>query len=123
MIKELTHAERQMIIEHTKQVAASMTTHRKGRYEFKAKQPNFSGVANFSSDISDFGSFDGIYDGEDIAEYNAKAKEVAAMSQIRRLTLSSTIKDNLKQWILKSNNISKRNRAAKLEAQKSFDNR
>lgn len=125
-MKELTADERQDLIEHTKRIAASMKTHRKGRYNFGGSSPaqsNFSAVANFSSDYSDFGSFDGIYDGEDIAQYNAGAKEVAAMSEIRRLTLSSTIKDNLKQWILKKNNISNRNRAAKMEAQKAFDNR
>lgn len=121
-MNELTADERQEIIEHTKRIAANMKTHRKGRYDFKSNQSNFSGVANFSSDYSDFGSPDGIYDGEDFAEYNAKAKEVAAMSEIKKLTLVHSIKANLKEWILKKNNISNRNRAAKAEAQKAFDN-
>ena len=122
---ELTAAERQEIIEHTKRFAATMKTHCNGRYEFKAKQPNFSSV-NFSADIEDVGNeeFSFMNDAEfNFAAYNQAAKQQAAFSQLKKLTLTHSIKDNLKEWILKKNNISKRNRAAKLEAQKAFDNR
>lgn len=52
----------------------------------------------------------------DFASFNEKAKQEAAMSEIRRLTLSHTIRDNLRQWILKKNAIAKRNRERKAEA-------
>lgn len=124
MIRNLTPQEKAEIQAITDVHAASLKTHpTKGKYDFKAKQSNFSSVANFSSDYSDFGSFDGIYDGEDTAEYNAKAREVASMSDIRRLTLAHSIKSNLQEWILKKNNIVKRNRAAKAERQKEFEKR
>jgi hypothetical protein len=87
-------------------------------------QSNFSSV-NFSADVEDVGNeeFSFMNDVEfNFADYNKAAKEQVAFAQIRKLTLTHSIKDNLKQWILKKNNISKRNRAAKLEAQKSFDN-
>lgn len=122
-MKTLTNAEKADIQALTDAYAASVKTHpTKGKHDFKGSETE-SNFANFSADIADFGSFDGIYDGNDIAEYNAKAKEVAAMSQIRKLTLAHSIQANLKEWILKKNNISKRNRAAKLEAQKAFGNR
>ena len=123
MLKELTHAERLEIIEHTKRFAANMKTHRKGRYEFKSNFATFS-----AGYVEDFGNPEsaesGIYDDcSTFAEYNAKAREVSSFAEIRKLTLVHSIQSNLKEWILKKNNVSKRNRAAKLEAQKAFSNR
>jgi uncharacterized membrane-anchored protein YjiN (DUF445 family) len=99
------------------------------KQKFLASSNFSSATANFSAafDTSDVGNPEmtdySVYDNcSTFAEYSAKAKEVVAFAEIRKLSLTHSIKDNLKQWILKKNNISKRNRAAKLEAQKAFDN-
>ena len=99
--------------------------------ELKAKflSGNFSSV-NFSANpyVEDCGNPDGnesgIYDDcQTFAEYNTKAREQVAFGRIKSLVANSNVQKSLKEWILKKNNISKRNRAAKLEAQKQFEKR
>ncbi len=109
--------------------AAANETEKKRRIdELKAKflTGNFSSVANFSNSgyCEDNGNESGIYDDcQTFAEYNTKAREQVAFGRIKSLVANSNVQKSLKEWILKKNNTSKRNRAAKLEAQKAFSNR
>lgn len=104
------------------------------KHKFLSGQSNFSSVnfaadnfhappVNFAADMSDFGNPSGVYEADDYEDYSRQAKAEFAIQQIRRLTLSSTIKDNLKEWILKRNAITKRNRERKAEQQKAFAER
>jgi hypothetical protein len=109
--------------------AAANETEKKRRIdELKAKflTGNFSSVANFSNSgyCEDNGSETGIYDDcQTFADFNTNARQQVAFSKIKSLVANSNVQKSLKEWILKKNNISKKNRAAKLEAQKAFSNR
>ena len=87
---------------------------------------NFSGVAfaavedSGNPEMTDYSIYD---DCQTFADFNTKAREQVAFGRIKSLVANSNVQKSLKEWILKKNNIVKRNRAAKLEAQKSFSNR
>ena len=70
---------------------------------------NFSSV-NFSSEIADMGSPDGIYEC-DFATFNNLAKEKAAFDNIRRLTVVHSVKDSIKKFLLQRNSVVAANRA------------
>ena len=120
MLKELTHAERLEIIEHTKRFAASMKTHRNGRYEFKAKQPNFSSV-NFSADIEDVGNeeFSFMNDAQfNFADYNKAAKANFGLAEVKNIVARHNVRDSVRAYALQRNEIIKRNKAKKAEKDK-----
>ncbi len=79
------------------------------------EQSNFSAVARFSADIADCGNESGVYDSDDFATFNIKAKEKAAFDDIKRLTLVHSVKDSVRQYILQSNSVRAANRAKKAE--------
>ena len=72
-------------------------------------QSNFSSV-NFSAEIADFGSPEGIYEC-DFATFNNLAKEKAAFDNIRRLTVVHSVKDSIKKFLLQRNSVVAANRA------------
>ncbi len=79
------------------------------------EQSNFSAVARFSADIADCGNESGVYDSDDFATFNQKAKEFTAIQNIKRLTLIHSVKDSVRQYILQSNSVRAANRAKKAE--------
>ena len=79
MIKELTDEERQEIIEHTKRIAATMKTHRKGRYEFKAKNSNFATFAFAATE--DIGNPDNAFFDDEANGY----QPLDAVQKVRRI--------------------------------------
>lgn len=115
-MKTLTNTEKAEIEAVTAAYAASLKTHpTKGKYEFNAKQSNFSSVVNFSSDIADFGSPSGVYASDDFATFNRKAREFSSLMEIKRLTLAASVKNSIKQYLTSRNETIKRNRERKAE--------
>jgi hypothetical protein len=78
------------------------------------EQSNFSSV-NFSADIADMGNPGGVYDSDDFATFNQKAKEKAAFDDIKRLTVVHSVKDSIKKFLLQRNSVTAANRAKKAE--------
>lgn len=74
---------------------------------------NFSSV-NFSAEIADFGSPEGIYEC-DFATFNSLAKEKTAFDDIKRLTVVHSVKDSIKKFLLQRNSVTAANRAKKAE--------
>lgn len=79
------------------------------------EQSNFSAVAAFSADIADCGNESGVYDSDDFATFNQKAKEFTAFQAIKRIVAVSNVRESVKQYALQRNEIILRNRAKKAE--------
>ncbi len=86
------------------------------------EQSNFSAVASFSADIADAGNPSGVYDSDDFATFNQKAKEHTAFNDIKRLTLVHSVKDSIKQYILQRNSVIKANKDKAKLKQKAKEN-
>jgi hypothetical protein len=85
------------------------------------EQSNFSAVAGFSADIADCGNELGVYDSDDFATFNQKAKEHTAFNDIKRLTVKHNVRDSIREYILKSNAVRKANKAKK-QSEKAKEN-
>lgn len=116
-MKALTAEERQTIIEHTKRIAATMKTHHKGRYDFKAKQPNFSSFA--LSAVEDDGATDGVYDDD----FLLPERRESALMDIKRHLIRADIAETTGNYIKRQNSIRERNRQRVADTRKAFDNR
>jgi hypothetical protein len=79
------------------------------------EQSNFSAVAAFSADIADCGNESGVYDSDDFATFNQKAKEKAAFDNLRLITARHSVRDSIKQYLLQRNEVIKANKAKKAE--------
>ena len=85
---------------------------------------NFSSV-RFSADVSDVGNeeFSFMNDVEfNFAAYNRAAKQQAAFSQLKKLTLVHSVKDSIKQYLTSRNSVIKANKKKKAEADKLHKN-
>jgi hypothetical protein len=83
--------------------------------QFDKQSGNFSSV-NFSADIADCGNeFGGVYDSDDFATFNQKAKEHTAFNDIKRLTVVHLVKESIKKFLLQRNSVIKANKAKKAE--------
>jgi hypothetical protein len=85
------------------------------------EQSNFSAVASFSADIADAGNPSGVYDSDDFATFNQKAKEKTAFDNLRIITAKHNVRDSIREYILKSNAVRKANKAKK-QAEKVKEN-
>jgi hypothetical protein len=85
------------------------------------EQSNFSAVASFSADIADAGNPSGVYDSDDFATFNQKAKEYTAFNNLRIITAKHNVRDSIREYILKSNAVRKANKAKK-QAEKAKEN-
>jgi hypothetical protein len=83
--------------------------------ELKKRFQNQSNFADFSADIADAGNPSGVYDSDDFATFNQKAKEYTAFNDIKRLTLVHSVKDSIKKYLLQRNEVIKANKAKKAE--------
>jgi hypothetical protein len=61
------------------------------------------------------GNPSGVYDSDDFATFNIKAKQHTAFNDIKRLTVVHSVKDSIKQYLLSRNSVIKANRAKKAE--------
>ncbi len=78
--------------------------------ELKKRFESQSNFANFSADIADLGNPSGVYDSDDFATFNQKAKEKAAFDDIKRLTVVHRVKDSIKTYLLQRNEVIKANK-------------
>jgi hypothetical protein len=85
------------------------------------EQSNFSAVASFSADIADCGNESGVYDSDDFATFNQKAKEKTAFDNLRIITAKHNVRDSIREYILKSNAVRKANKAKK-QSEKAKEN-
>ncbi len=90
--------------------------------ELKKRFQNQSNFADFSADIADAGNPSGVYDSDDFATFNQKAKEHTAFNDIKRLTLVHSVKDSIKQYILQRNSVIKANKDKAKLKQKAKEN-
>jgi hypothetical protein len=95
--------------------APDSATKQKRIAELKQKFQSQSNFANFSADIADLGNPSGVYDSDDFATFNIKAKQHTAFNDIKRLTVVHSVKDSIKQYLLSRNSVIKANRAKKAE--------
>ena len=82
------------------------------------EQSNFSGVANFSADIADLGNPSGVYDSDDFATFNEKARAFSSYQDIKRIVATHNVRDSVRAYALQRNEIIKRNKAKKAEKDK-----
>lgn len=110
-MRDLTPAELAEVQQMTDSVAR----------QFKTRKPadtggdaglTFSGQVNFSDNRP-----------ADKADFFAPEKAETALFDIKRLVVKHSVADSIKQYVLKQNEVRRRNRAAKLEAQKAFEKR
>jgi beta-lactamase class D len=87
------------------------------------EQSNFSAVASFSADIADCGNESGVYDSDDFATFNSKAKQHTAFNDIKRLTLVHSVKDSVKTYLLQRNEVIKANKDKAKLKQKGKENK
>jgi hypothetical protein len=87
------------------------------------EQSNFSAVAAFSADIADCGNESGVYDSDDFATFNVKAKEFTAFNDIKRLTVVHRVKDSIKTYLLQRNEVIKANKDKAKLKEKEKENR
>jgi hypothetical protein len=87
------------------------------------EQSNFSAVAGFSADIADCGNESGVYDSDDFATFNQKAKEHTAFNDIKRLTLVHSVKESIKKYLLQRNSVIKANKDKAKLKQKAKENK
>jgi hypothetical protein len=90
--------------------ATDAATKQKRIAELKQKFESQSNFANFSADIADMGNPSGVYDSDDFATFNQKAKEKAAFDDIKRLTVVHRVKDSIKTYLLQRNEVIKANK-------------
>jgi hypothetical protein len=90
--------------------APDSATKQKRIAELKQKFQSQSDFAKFSADIADLGNPSGVYDSDDFATFNQKAKEKAAFDDIKRLTLVHSVKDSVKTYLLQRNSVIKANK-------------
>ncbi len=79
--------------------------------ELKKRFQNQSNFADFSADIADAGNPSGVYDSDDFATFNQKAKEHTAFNDIKRLTVVHSVKDSIKKYLLQRNEVIAANKA------------
>jgi hypothetical protein len=91
--------------------------------ELKKRFESQSNFANFSADIADLGNPSGVYDSDDFATFNQKAKEKAAFDDIKRLTVVHRVKDSIKTYLLQRNEVIKANKDKAKLKEKEKENR
>jgi hypothetical protein len=89
--------------------------------ELKKRFQNQSNFADFSADIADAGNPSGVYDSDDFATFNSKAKQHTAFNNLRIITAKHNVRDSIREYILKSNAVRKANKAKK-QAEKAKEN-
>ncbi len=71
--------------------------------ELKKRFESQSNFANFSADISDLGNPSGVYDSDDFATFNQKAKEKTAFDNLRLITARHNVRDSARAYALQRN--------------------
>ena len=103
--------------EHFQYVNAAVNADDKQRRIEKLKADfmrlNFSSV-NFSAEIADFGSPEGIYEC-DFATFNEKARAFSSYQDIKRIVATHNVRDSVRAYALQRNAVVKANKAKKAE--------
>jgi hypothetical protein len=83
--------------------APDAATKQKRIAELKKRFESQSNFANFSADIADLGNPSGVYDSDDFATFNQKAKEKTAFDNLRLITARHNVRDSVRVYALQRN--------------------